>query len=97
MAAHFFTANGQTFIISNTMSVFQAGFHAAKAYYNKDGDTLQYYTHDSGAVLARFSRRRHQTVNNFYQSKEEANEHFKRLNDGKTFQTGKWIPEKVRT
>lgn len=94
MAACFFTANGQTYIISNTMSVMQAGFHPAKSYYNKSGETLQYYTHDSGAVLARFSRRRHQTVNTFYQSKDEANDHFKRMNAGKTFQTGKWVPER---
>lgn len=96
MAACFFNTNGQTYIISNTMSVFQAGFHPAKSYYNKDGDTLNYYTHDCGAVLARFSRRRHQTVNTFYRSKEEANECFKSMNAGKTFQTGKWVPERTR-
>lgn len=97
MAACFFSVNGQTRIISNTMSVIQAGFHAAKSYYNKDGDTLNYYVHDSGAVLARFGRRRHQTVNTFYDSKEEANEAFKEMNRGKTFQTGKWVPERKRT
>lgn len=96
MAACFFNANGQTYIISNTMSVMQAGFHSAKSYYNKNGDTLQYYTHDSGAILARISRRRHQTQNTFFRSKDEANEHFKSMNAGKTFQTGKWIPEKKR-
>ena len=94
MAACFFEANGQVYIISNSMSVFQAGFHTAKSYYNKEGDTLRYYTHDNGTVLARISRRRHQTVNNFYDSKEQANDHFKRMNAGKTFQTGKWVPEK---
>ena len=96
MAACFFSANGQTYIISNSMSVFQAGFHPAKSYYNKNGDTLSYYTHENGAVLARISARRRQTVNNFYSSKEEANEHFKSMNAGKTFQTGKWVPEKKR-
>ena len=94
MAACFFNANGQTYIISNSMSVIQAGFRPAKSYYNRDGDTLRYYTHDSGAVLARISRRRHQTVNNFYNSKTEANDHFKRMNEGLTFQTGKWVPER---
>ena len=97
MAAHFFNANGQTYIISNTMSIFKAGFRPAKSYYNKDGDTLQYYTHECGAILGRISRRGHQSVKNFYESKEEANEHFKRMNEGKTFQTGKWVPEKKRT
>lgn len=96
MAACFFTVNDRTFIISNSMSVFQAGFHPAKSYYNKNGDTLSYYTHECGAVLARISRRRHQTVNNFYDSKEQANDHFKKMNAGKTFQTGKWVPEKMR-
>ena len=96
MAACFFTANDRTYIISNSMSVVQAGFHPAKSYYNKDGDTLSYYTHENGAVLARISRRRRQTVNNFYNSKAEANEHFKRMNAGRTFQTGKWCPDKKR-
>lgn len=96
MAAYFFTHAGQTHIISNTMSVFQAGFRPAKSYYNKDGDTLAYYTHDSGTVLARFSRRRHQTVNTFFQTKDEANEHFKSMNAGKTFKTGKWVPERKK-
>lgn len=97
MAAHFFSVNGETFIISNTMSVLNAGFHTAKSYYNKNGDTLRYFTHDCGAVLARISCRRRQTVNNFYKSKEEANEHFKKMNKGLTFQTGKWVPERRKT
>lgn len=96
MAAHFFTVNGQTYIISNTMSVLNAGFHPARSYYNKNGDALSYYVHDCGAVLARISRRRHQTWNKFFNSKEEANEDFKHMNAGKTFQTGKWVPEKKR-
>jgi hypothetical protein len=97
MAASFFTHAGQTHIISNTMSVFQAGFHLAKSYYNKNGDTLHYYTHDSGAVLARISRRRHQTVNKFFSTTAEANGHFKSMNKGLTFQTGKWVPERKET
>lgn len=96
MAACFFTTNGQTYIISNTMSVYQAGFRPAKSYYNRNGDTLRYYTHDSGAVLARISRRRRQTVNKFFTSKEEANRNFKSMNEGETFQTGKWVPEKAK-
>lgn len=94
--ATLFNANGRTFIISNTMSVYNAGFHPAKSYYNKSGDTLQYYTHDSGAVLARISRRKQQTVNRFYNTKGEANAAFKKMNEGLTFQTGKWVPEKIR-
>lgn len=94
--ATLFNANGRTFIISNTMSVYNAGFHLAKSYYNKSGDTLQYYTHDSGAVLARISRRKRQTVNRFYNTKGEANAAFKKMNEDLTFQTGKWVPEKIR-
>lgn len=96
MAACFFQTGDKVYIISNSMSVFQAGFHTAKSYYNKSGDTLRYFIHDDGTVLARISRRHHQTVNNFYNSKEEANDHFKRMNAGRTFQTGKWVPEKQR-
>lgn len=94
MAAHFFTVNGSTYIISNTMSIFNAGFRTAKSYYNKSGEHLTYYIHNSGAVLERFTRSRHQPIHNFYHSKEEANEHFKTMNHGKTYETGKWIPEK---
>ena len=97
MAAHFFNANGTTYIISNTMSIYQAGFKPCKSYYNKEGHTLSYYIHDSGAILAVITcGRRHQSIKNFYRTKDEANEHFKRMNDGKTFQTGKWVPERKK-
>lgn len=96
MAACFFNADGHTYIISNSMSVFQAGFHPAKSYFNKDGDTLSYYIHDNGTVLARFGRRRRQTLNAFFQSKDEANKDFQKMNAGKTFRTGKWVPERKR-
>lgn len=96
MAAHFFTANGQTHIISNSMSIAAAGFRPVRSYYNKDGDRLTYYLHESGAVLERITQRRRQPVHNFYHHKDEANSHFKMMNQGKTFQTGKWVPEKPR-
>lgn len=96
MAAYFFTANNQTYIISNTMSIYNAGFHLCKSYYNVHGDTLTYYHHDNGAILSVISRRRHQSVKTFYRSKEEANESFKRFNAGRTFQDGKWVSERKR-
>ena len=96
MAAYFLTVNGRTHIVSNTMSILNAGFHAGKSYYNKSGETLRYFKDDAGHVIARIGSRRHQPRISFYNTTAEANEAFKRLNDGKTFQTGKWIPEKVR-
>lgn len=96
MAAHFLTVNGRTHIVSNTMSIMNAGFHPAKSYYNKRGETLRYFKDDAGRVIARIGSRRHQPRISFYNTTAEANEAFKQLNDGKTFQTGKWIPEKVR-
>ena len=96
MAAHFLTVNGQTYIISNTMSILNAGFHPAKSYYNKSGDTLRYFKDDAGHVIARVSRRRHQPSISFYRTTAEANEAFKRMNEGETFQTGKWVPERTR-
>jgi hypothetical protein len=96
MAAHFLTVNGQTHIISNTMSILSAGFHVGRSYYNKNGDTLRYYKDDAGHVIARVSRRRHQPSLSFYDTTAEANEAFKRMNAGQTFQTGKWVPEKTR-
>lgn len=96
MAAHFLTVNGQTHIISNTMSILDAGFHAGRSYYNKNGDTLRYFKDDAGHVISRISCRRRQPCLNFYNTTAEANEAFKRMNAGKTFQTGKWVPEKTR-
>ena len=93
MAACFFNDGTRTHIISNSMSVCAAGFKMGRSYYNKSGDTLTYYVHQCGAVLARISRRRRQTRNIFYKSNDEANSRFKMMNDGKTFETGKWVPE----
>ena len=92
--ASFFQSGERVYIIGNTMSIFNAGFHHVKTYYNKNGDHLTYYIHDDGTVLERFSRRRRQPFNNFYDTKEEANAHFKAMNHGETFESGKWIPEK---
>ena len=94
MAAHFLTVNGRTYIISNTMSILNAGFHPAKSYYNKNGDTLSYFKDDFGHVISRIGSRRRQPRINFYNTTAEANEAFKRMNDGETFQTGKWVPER---
>ena len=96
MAAHFLTVNGRTYIISNTMSIINAGFHVGRSYYNKDGDTLRYFKDDAGHVISRISRRRHQPRISFYNTTAEANEAFKRMNAGETFQTGKWVPEKTK-
>jgi hypothetical protein len=96
MAAHFLTVNGQTYIISNTMSILNAGFHPGRTYYNKAGDTLHYFKDDAGHVIARTSRRRRQPLISFYNTTAEANEAFKKMNAGQTFQTGKWVPEKTR-
>lgn len=92
--ACFITINGETRIISNTMSIISAGFHPARSYYNKNGDTLSYFKHDTGRVIARTCRRRRQTWLDFYDSPEAANEAFKKMNEGLTFQTGKWVPER---
>lgn len=96
MAAQFLTVNGQTHIISNTMSILNAGFHLGKSYYNKNGDTLTYFKDDAGHVISRIGRRRHQPWINFYRTTAEANEAFKQMNAGQTFQTGKWVPERKR-
>lgn len=96
MAAHFLTVNGQTYIISNTMSIMNAGFHPGRSYYNKSGDTLSYYKDDAGHVIARISRRRRQPILHFYDTPAEANEAFKQMNEDQTFQTGKWVPERTR-
>lgn len=96
MAAHFLTVNGKTYIISNTMSILNAGFRLSRSYYNKSGNTLQYFKDDAGRVIARLSMRRRQPATWFFDTTAEANEDFKRRNAGKTFQTGKWVPEKQR-
>ena len=96
MAAHFLTVNGRTHIISNTMSILNAGFHMGRSYYNKNGDTLRYFKDDAGHVISRTCRRHRQPVVRFYNTTAEANEAFKRMNAGETFQTGKWVPEKIR-
>ena len=97
MAASFFrTADGQTYVIGNFMSILNAGFKPARSYYNKSGDQLTYYTHESGCILEVISRSRRQSIKNFYHSKEDANNHFKLMQNGKTYETGKWIPEKRR-
>jgi hypothetical protein len=97
MAAHFLTINGETRIISNTMSIITAGFHPAKSYYNHRGDTLSYFVDNYGHVISRISARRRQPVLGFYNTTKEANEAFKRMNAGQTFQTGRWVPEKRRS
>lgn len=96
MAAYFFrTPDGEVHTIGNRWSIFQAGFTPVRSYYNKSGDTLEYFIHPCGTILELICRRRHQSIKNFYNSKEEANNHFKRMNDGyKTFQDGKWVPER---
>ena len=94
--ASFFQSGETVYIIANTMSIFHAGFKPVKTYYNKSGDHLTYYIHPDGTVLERFSRRRRQPFNNFYNSKEEANAHFKHMNHGQTFETGKWVPERQK-
>lgn len=94
--AMFITIDGETRIISNTMSIISAGFHPARSYYNKDGDTLSYFKHDKGMVIARTCRRRRHAWIDCYDTPEQANEAFKQMNMGKTFQTGKWVPERRR-
>ena len=94
--ASFFQSGETVYIIANTMSIFHAGFKPVKTYYNKSGDHPTYYIHPDGTVLERFSRRRRQPFNNFYNSKEEANAHFKQMNHGQTFETGKWVPERQK-
>ena len=92
--AVFITVNGETKIISNNASIIQAGFRPAKSYYDKCGSTLRYFIHDSGLVIAKISRRRHQPFIRTYKSTAEANEAFKKMNEGQTFQTGKWVLER---
>ena len=94
--ASFFQSGETVYIIANSWSVFNAGFRTVKTYYNKSGDHLTYYIHPDGTVLERFTQRRRHPVNNFYNSKEAANTHFKKMNHGKTFETGKWIPERQK-
>lgn len=96
MAAHFLTMNGQTYIISNTMSIINAGFRPGRSYYNKSGESLSYFKDNAGHVIARISRRKHHPRLSFYETTEEANKAFKEMNEGKTYETGKWIPEKRR-
>ena len=96
MAAIFYKSkSGNVSIISNNMSILNAGFVPARSYYNKSGDTMSYYFNPADdSVLAKTSIRHHQPIIDVYGSKAEANKAFKRINDGLTFQTGKWIPEK---
>ena len=96
MAAHFLTINGQTYIISNRMSILGAGFKPAKSYYNKRGDNLSYFKDDAGHVISRITARRRQPILAFFGTTDESNAEFKKMNDGKTFETGKWVPEKRR-
>ena len=94
MSAIFFNDGKDTYIISNWMSILNAGFHSAKSYYNKSGSQLEYFVHDNGCVLERISSRNRQPINKVYKTKEQANAHFKTMNDGKTFDTGKWVTKK---
>lgn len=97
MAAIFYRAkNGNVSILSNTMSILNAGFVPAKSYYDKCGDTLTYFTHADGTILSCITRRGRQSIKTVYNSKEEANAHFKQMNDGRTFQSGKWVPERKK-
>lgn len=94
MAAHFLRVDGHTYIISNTMSILNAGFHMGRAYYNKNGATLRYFRDDAGRVIARITQRRRQPVISFFDTTDAANKAFARMNAGKTFATGKWVSEK---
>jgi hypothetical protein len=94
MAAYFFNDGERTYIISNTMSVVNAGFRVHAEYYNKDGNTLTYYMHPCGTVLARISMRRRQPVQKFFKTTAEANKDFKCMNHGLTFQTGMWVKKR---
>ena len=94
MAAHFFHDGQCTHIISNSMSVLQAGFILHKEYYDKHGNSLKYYRHPNGAILARITSRRRQPVHKFFKTTTEANEDFKRMNKGLTFQTGMWVKKR---
>lgn len=92
--AIFITVGGEVKIISNNMSIVQAGFRPAKSYYDHSGATLSYFVHESGQVIAKISRRRRQPFIKTFASTAEANEDFKSMNSGKTFLTGKWVPER---
>jgi hypothetical protein len=94
MAAYFFHDGECTHIISNSMSIVSAGFMMHMEYYDKHGNSLTYYRHPNGAILARITSRRRQPVHKFFRSGTEANEDFKRMNAGLTFQTGKWVKKK---
>lgn len=94
MAAYFFHDGECTHIISNSMSIVSAGFKSCAEYYNKSGNSLTYYTHPCGAVLARITSRRRQPVHKFFKSTTEANEDFKWMNKGLTFQTGMWAKKR---
>lgn len=94
--AVFVTVGGDVKIISNNMSIVNAGFRPAKSYYDHSGATLSYFVHESGQVVAKISRRRRQPFIKTFASTTEANADFKRMNEGLTFQTGKWVPEKKR-
>lgn len=97
MAAIFFQSkDGEVSILGNRMSIINAGFVPARSYYNKYGDTLSYYIHSDGTILSNISRRGRQTVKRIYASKDEANACFKQMNEGKTFQDGKWVPERKK-
>ena len=96
MAAVFFDNGERICIISNSMSVLNAGFKLQAEYYDRSGATLTYYIHPNGVVLSRYSRRKHQTVNRFYRSTMEANEAFKKMNSGLNFNSGKWIKKKYK-
>lgn len=92
--AVFVTIDGEVKIISNTMSIISAGFRPAKSYYDRNGSTLSYFVNESGLVIARISHRRRQPFIKTFASTAEANEDFKKMNEGLTFQTGKWVPER---
>lgn len=91
MAAYFFHDGERTYIISNSMSIIQAGFVHHAEYYDKNGNSLNYYVHPNGAVLARITSRRRQPVHKFFKGTTQANEDFKWMNKGLTFNTGKWV------
>jgi hypothetical protein len=91
MAAYFFNDGERTHIISNSMSIMNAGFKSVAEYYNKSGNSLTYYIHPCGAVLARITARHHQPIHKFFKNTEEANEDFKNMNKGLVLKTGKWV------
>lgn len=96
MAAIFFMdKSGEVYIISNNYSVMQAGFKPVKSYYNRFGDELTYYIRDDGTVLERLSAPRRQTINNIYQTTDDANKAFrKRQSYLRTWDEGRYVPKK---